>query len=260
MKRLAPVFFLLLWVGGFMWAQNSVNPHEDALQKLFENADAGEPEALYRLARLYETGFDTIQKDSLKSMALYFSAAEKGFAPAMNYIGFKIYNEKIPEQSLDSALYWIRKAAYQGDVTAAANLGYLLTEGPEIANDDSEALDWLAVAADGGMPAAQMKLVEVAERLGTPKALALLGDAYSKGRGVVYDHEKSIRYFYEAALGGNASAQFIVAELLDFFPDTLKEESAEFWYDMAALGGVTDSESAYSQLYSLPELNQSKGK
>ena len=93
------------------------------------------------------------------------------------------------------------------------------------------------------------------------EAQALMGDAYSRAQGVGYDYEKSLLYFLKAALGGNHPAQFVIGELLDIFPDVLSEpqatellrqygedindcQSSSFWYGKAAMGGVTNAESA----------------
>lgn len=82
-------------------------------------------------------------------------------------------------------------------------------------------------------------------------ALALLGDAYSRGVGVPYSHEKSTEYYLLAARAGNPSAQFIIAELLDIFPDALMyltdsedENNPVYWYVKAAEGGVTTAAEA----------------
>lgn len=270
--------------GGCIWAQEEVSSRRLALRQLVEKADSGDAKALYDLARLHESGYDSIPVDSLRSATLYFKSAEKGYAPAMNYIGFRYYTGNGFSQDLDSALYWIRKAANMGDATAAANLGYLLTESKEIAYDEGEAVKWLTLATEAGVPEAQMKLVElkrevweglpvdsvmaigeeyyfgrapiagvallvIASEKGNSKATALLGDAYSKGVGVAYDHQKSIDYFYKAANEGDPSAQFIIGELLEIFPDAIPDsQGAEYWYEKASQGGVKDSEEAYERL------------
>ena len=243
--------------------------------------NAENPQELFRQARLYETGNDSIPKDESKSMTLYLKAAAADYAPAMNYVGFRYYTGAGVKHDVDSALFWIRKAALTGDITAAANLGYLLTEGDSVTHDDTEALDWLAIAADGGVPQAQIELVGLASKMSSPKAYALLGEAYSKGMGVPYDHQKAVENYKKAADAGNPSAQFIIAELLDFFPDSLEfkeitqesgnknggneeiekeeasslTETADYWYEKAARAGVTDSESAYKALYSIPDYS-----
>ena len=79
----------------------------EALRKLRERAEAGDAKALYDLAYLYDTGYDTIPVDSALSSALYRASAEKGYAPARNYLGFRYYNgEGGLRRDIDSALFW----------------------------------------------------------------------------------------------------------------------------------------------------------
>ena len=267
----------------------------EALRKLRERAEAGDAKALYDLAYLYDTGYDTIPVDSALSSALYRASAEKGYAPARNYLGFRYYNgEGGLRRDIDSALFWIERAAESGDAKGAANLGWLLAEGKDVVRDYAHARYWLAKAAEAGLPSGQSQLADLyrqglggaadtvmAAKLyteaidgGFPEAAsqaladaddaeaqALMGDAYSRAQGVGYDYEKSLLYFLKAALGGNHPAQFVIGELLDIFPDVLSEpqatellrqygedindcQSSSFWYGKAAMGGVTNAESA----------------
>lgn len=291
MRKLLPFIWLILF-GGILLAQE-LTERRLALRQLVERAASEDAKALYDLARLHETGYDSIPVDSTRSMGLYMLSANKGYAPARNYIGFRYYTGDGVRQDLDSALYWIRLAAEEGDITAAANLGYLLTEGEGVKHQEDEAIKWLSVASEAGVNGAQIKLTELKEKewkelpadtllttgikyyvgkspiVGTrmlelaaqkqnPKAMAVLGDAYSKGLGVPYNHQKSIDYFYEAAKMGEPSAQFIIAEMLEFFPDGIpvdasgEETGADYWYEKAKEGGVTDSEKAYELLFSVP--------
>ncbi|MCH5224663.1 MAG: sel1 repeat family protein [Muribaculaceae bacterium] len=294
---LATLFCLLALT--FLWVKAEVTDHHEAIRDLARRATEGEAKALYDLAKLHDIGYDTISIDSLRSSLLYLASAKKGYPPAMNFIGFRYYNGDHVRQDIDSALYWIRAAGHAGDLTAATNLGYLLTQGEGVSHDEDEAVYWLTKASEGGVKEAQVnlielmeekwealpadsalslgtryyvgsapiigvKLIEIASRYGSPKSKALLGDAYSKGRGVVYNHQKSIEYFYAAATAGDPSAQYILAELLDIFPDALLElfydgetcyyeapilPSPHDLYEKAAEGGVVDSESAYRLLY-----------
>lgn len=323
MRRIFPFVVILLLIGGCMWAASSDSDRRMALRQLVERANDGDPKSLFDLARLHDTGYDSILQDTLRSNALYLISAEKGYAPARNFIGFRYYNGDGFNRNIDSALYWIQKAADDGDITAASNLGYLLSQGSDIPHDYQAALAWLKKAAEAGLPTAialladmkrqglgcnpdtlaavslyeqasdrgvgdaQLKLLammgfkwkslpadsalvlgmkyytgsapvagvdllEHAADADNPKALALLGDAYSRGIGVEYDHDKSIDYFFKAAQAGDPSAQFIIAELLEFFPDAIDTEPAKYWYNLAEKAGITDSESAYNLLFSLP--------
>lgn len=310
-----------------------------ALRQLEERAEAGDPKALFDLASLYDTGYDSIPIDSLRSSALYRMSAEKGYAPAQNYLGFRYFNGEAIRQDVDSALYWLAKAAGQGDIKAANNLGFLLANSEIVSRDYPQAIYWLSRAADAGLPTAGASLADLFRQgLGTepdtlkavelytkaiqgglqdaelkllsmmgrkwetlpadsaatlgkfyythgapfigvtlfenaasddnPLAYTFLGDAFSRGIGAEYNHDKSLEYFLRGALGGNHSAQFVIGELLDMFPDALtahgpveilKEtygeslppgiDTADYWYERAAEGGINDGDGAYKALF-----------
>lgn len=315
MRRSLPFIIFLTFLGGILWAQNQSSRFQEALLQLETRAKAGEPKALYELARLYETGYDSISPDSLKSEELYRHAALLGYPPAMNIIGFRYFNR----QDTDSSIYWIKRAADAGDATAFSNLGYIYTQLKKY----DEAQQWLEKAVEAGVPSAMsqlgdfkrlgftgnpdtaaaiqlydraietgdwdsqfkllammgrkwqelpgkealklglkyykgyapvagVELLEIASRDSVAQAMGLLGDAYSRGIGVEYNPAKALQYFHEAALGGNPSSQFLVAELLDFFPDEF-EESADYWREKAEAAGVTDADTAYEALFTVSE-------
>lgn len=306
---------------GIAVASDEVTRERRAVRQLVERAGEGDPKSLYHLATLHDTGYDSIPVDSAVSTALYRLSAEKGFAPAMNYLGYRYFNGDYVRQDVDSALYWMAKAAGAGDAKAASNLGYLLSHDDAVTRDYPQAVYWLTKAADTGLPVAQSLLADLLRQgLGTPKdtaraealytaaiehglqdaelkllsmkgrgweslspdsavalgrhyythrapfigvtlfenaaahdnpdALALLGDAYSRAVGVEYDHDKSVAYFLRAALLGQPSAQFVIAELLDIFPDALSDTipGAPYWYEKAAAAGISDAEAAASRL------------
>lgn len=325
-----------------------------ALRALAQTAATGDPAAIYRLAMLHDTGYDSIPVDSARSTALYRLAAMKGYPPAQNYLGFRYFKGEYVEQDLDSAMFWLRKAADAGDAGAANNLGFLYLHGECVERDDSAALRWLSKAAEAGLHAAESQLADMyrlglatapdtlkAEELyvraidggvadaelklltmksrswetltpdsavtlglrhyngrspsiattlfsvaaikGSARAMALLGDACSKGRGAPYDHDAALEYFLRGALEGDPSAAFVIAELLDIFPDALTAaplsrmlddhasrqdataagpgaglpslselQTPAYWYGKAAAAGITDADTAASRLLSSP--------
>lgn len=352
MHRLFPFLILIITVAGTLASEN-VSQQRVAVREVAEKAKSGDPKAIYDLAVIHDIGYDSIPKDSARSTALYRMAALAGYPPAQNYLGFRYFNGECVAQNIDSALFWLAKAAGNGDAKAAGNLGFLLSNSDAVTRDYPQALKWLSIAADSGIPTGEAMLADLYRQgLGTPadtakavtlynnaiekglqdaerklwammgekwmdlpadsllsiglyyythrapgiglnafekvasernpKALALLGDAYSRGVGVAYDHDKSTAYFLEAALLGDPSAQFIIAELLDIFPDALPDSlpngiscslpngipekhtdadhgyntqictdsisSARYWYDKASRQGITDAESAFSRL------------
>lgn len=305
-------------------------PHEEVV-RLAALADAGDAEALFILGTLHDSGYDTIPVDSLRSTELYRLAAEKGYAPAMNFLGYRLISGEVEAVGRDAAegLRWLQKAAEAGDMKAASNIGWLLMEGRDVERDYGKAAYWLSKAAQGGLPIAQsllgdlyrdglgvdadtlradslyreafgrglpdagykiaalnserykgltpeeaveegkyfyygyapsegVKLFYQAADAGNAEALALLGDAYTRAVGVPYDHNLSVSYFARAAAAGNPSAQFVIGELLEIFPDALSgvelpdgmtlNPDPFYWYEKAAGAGITTAEEADAAL------------
>lgn len=334
--------------------EETITPLREALRKLVEKADSGDAKALYDLAMLHDRGYDSIPVDTLRSTMLYTLSAEKGYAPARNYLGFRYYRGEGVERDVTKGLEWIEKAAMQGDPKAANNLGWLLLEGEGVVHDDAKAAFWFERAADAGLPAGQAQLADMLrigrgvpadtlradslycraieaglqdaeakllamqrerwrtlsssealalglrhythraptigvtlfEQVAAPvltgnipqdstskstsaHALALLGDAHTRALGTGYDYDLSTLYFTEAALLGDPSAQFIVGELLEIFPDALDnlpitdsilrsasptagesclEKSPVYWFERADENGITDAAQANQRL------------
>lgn len=306
MKRSRWLLPLVFCAVVFSLAAGPNRVHE-SVRELSRKASEGDGEALYQLARLHDLGYDSLPVDSARSTLLYRMAAESGSAKAMNYLGFRYFKGEFVDKDLDSALYWLGKAVEAGDPGAANNLGYLYASGMSVEQDFVKAREWFGKAADAGIHAAESQLADLyCEGLGgetdtvaalelytramtggiseaaikratilrnlsdrgDTRAMALLGDAYSRGEGVAYNHALATEYFLRSALGGNPSAAFVIAELLDIFPDALSEEpymeiirkesdgaeteevflSPQYWYDKAAASGIPDAATATHRL------------
>lgn len=187
-----------------------------------KGADAGLPVAQAQLADLYRAG-KGVERDTLKAVALYEDAIAGGLADAQN----KLLAMMMP--------FW------QKSLT------------------DSEAVSLARHYLDIGAPGVAVPLMELGAASGNPDAFALLGDAYSRASGVEYDHAKALEYYFRSAVGGNPSAQFVIGELLEVFPDALKELPSgisvsadmivpQYWYELAALKGVTTASEAAGAL------------
>lgn len=337
--RILPLMCLTVIISLVVMAAEEGSKRE-GLRNLVLRASQGDAKSLYDLAVLHDTGYDSIPVDSARSTMLYRLSAEKGYAPAQNYLGFRYYNGEYVKRDLDSALFWLAKAAGNGDIKAAGNLGYLLSHSYDVTRDYPQAVMWLNLASDAGLPTAQslladltrqglgtqidtvramnlytlaiegglqdaelkllammgrkwenlspdsalnlgryyythrapltgVTLFEISEKGGNAEAMTLLGDAYSRAIGVEYDHDKSLQYFLKGALSGNPSAQFIIGELLDLFPDAFNDSAislvlndfynstdsipeeifnAQYWYEKAASQGIDNAETAYMKL------------
>lgn len=183
---------------------------------------------------------------------------------AQDYLGFLYFNGERVRQHRDSALYWIEKSAASGFPPGISDLRYLLSDSSFLAGMEST---WEMLPADSALdkarfyyshraPVAAMRILSRKDLADHPDALALLADAYAKGEGVAYDRKKSNELFLKSAEGGNPGAQFIIAELLDIFPDMFDSRDAKdarYWYEKASEGGVHDAVSAEKAIFGVPE-------
>ncbi|MDE5876466.1 MAG: sel1 repeat family protein [Muribaculaceae bacterium] len=267
-----------------------------AIELYLRSAETGYvPAQSYAGFLLYRS---TDPADRERGLALMRAAADNGDAKAANNLGYLLAYpaDSAVAPSYREAQYWLGRAAAEGLPTAQAQLADLLKAGLGSAPDTARAEALYRVAIEGGVADAQLKLLVlkmpewkslpsdtlmtlgrrfythraptvgvelfdvVAERDSLAEAFALLGDAYSRAQGVSYDHERSLHYFLTAALRGNAAAQFVIAELLDIFPDSLEGRpelpadapealhTADYWYDLAAHAGITDASAASRSL------------
>lgn len=218
------------------------------LAALQRRAESGDPEALYRLALVYERGFDTIPEDSARSIALLHAAADRDFAPAQNYLGFLFGKGDLLPQNNDSAIYWIKRAADVGDPKAANNLAFLLlndnhsdscavcsssadtirTSCPVRASRDSLAVTYLIRAAETGLPT----------------ALTTLGTLFARGRGVSPDTIQATKLFEAAISRGFHDAELHLLNLRGPYWSTLapasKLELADHYFELGSPLIATD--------------------
>lgn len=168
----------------------------DAMRLLEERVDSGDPEAFYRMALVYENGFDSIPRDSAKFITLLTESADRGWLPAQNYLGYLLIKGGHGQEGLR----WLERAAITGDAKAQSNLGFLLLDDSEasrnlhsgIVADNEKAAFWLERAAAGGVATAS----------------SMLGDLYRDGRGVAQDSTQAAACYYAAIDAGLADAAY----------------------------------------------------
>ncbi|HEY2865069.1 MAG TPA: tetratricopeptide repeat protein [Casimicrobiaceae bacterium] len=123
-------------------------------------AQRGDPEAQYRIGRMYEFG-NGYPQDKAQGIAWIRKAAAQGHADAEQELGVIYATGDGVKQDNVQAVAWFRKAAEQGDATAQYNLGLLYAKGQGIARDYGQAFDWWRKSAIQGNADAQFKLAVV---------------------------------------------------------------------------------------------------
>ncbi|HZU88019.1 MAG TPA: hypothetical protein VE993_02065, partial [Stellaceae bacterium] len=122
---------------------------DKAVRLLRALAEAGDAEAQYRLAELYETGTGVVQ--SFADATHWFrAAAEQGSVPAQARLGEIYLNGRAAPTSIGPGL----REERDGSDSALLRL---FPNGVAIAQDFAAAARWNAAAAAAGHPAAQAR-------------------------------------------------------------------------------------------------------
>lgn len=261
---------------------------------LIKAATLGNPSAQNYLGFKYYRG-DRFPKDPHLALQWIQKAADAGDPKSFNNLGWLLMEGEGVEHDYKKASYWLSRAADAHLPVAMSQLADLYREGKGVEKDTLRAETLYLDAVKGGLPDAQFKLLSmnrdrylllspveaialghemhsagavvpavylfgVAAEAGDADGYALLGDAYSRGEGVGYDYKLSLEYLWRGAIGGNPSAQFIIGELLEMFPDAWQElpeeirpegekRNGKYWLEQAATQGVDNASEAARRLH-----------
>ncbi len=120
-------------------------------------AVAGDREALFILARLYERG-EGVEQDRTQARKYYRLASDKGHRRAGERLA-QLEEQDEQGSAQDSVvLDWYLPAARDGDTDAMFNLGFMYETGWGVQEDEAQAIDWYRRAADIGNDIAQLRL------------------------------------------------------------------------------------------------------
>ncbi len=190
------------------------------LSELFENGDIGKKDikvanaylersaglghmpALNKLAYMYRSGHN-IEQDPEKAIEVYAKIYELSDEKTKKEVALLIIglysSGKEVEKNDGKALEWLKKIAVDlKDVTAQLRLGYAYRDGNMTYKDAKESIKWFEMASENGSAEGEMNI----------------GYFYYSGLlGVNVDGSKAKEYFYNAALKGNASAAYYLAQM-----------------------------------------------
>jgi uncharacterized protein len=147
-------------------------------QALFSEAESGNAEAQYWIARVYDTG-RLLEQDKVKASLWYQKSADQGYAPAKYAVCLTHANQnpfesercmwRAAENGVPEAQFWLGVAFDQ-------HLWFGIT-------DKQEALKWFKEAAERGNPDAQVEL----------------GSHYKDGDGVEQNYVLAAEWYRKAA-------------------------------------------------------------
>lgn len=160
---------------------------EFALKELKPLAEAGDANAQYMMAAIYDRGTG-IATGSDEQQALYWyrQAAAKDQAQAQYQLGLKYGQGRGVAKDSRQEIFWYRKAAEQGNADAQYNLSVMLGNGQGAPQDLRQSAFWCRQAAEQGhVPAIYNLGLMYREGKGVPlndvNAYLLLNLAAGKG-------------------------------------------------------------------------------
>lgn len=264
-----------------------------SLSLLRRSADAGYAPALNYMGFLFQKG-GILPADPDSARYYIRKAADRGDNLAAHNFAYLLLNEDDDASNDSLAVEYLRKAAQAGMPQSQTLLADLYAGGKVLAADRNAAIRLYEDAIARGFHDAELRLlnmmgpewqklnaaealseakrywimgaptiaVELLHQIGpyepeTAQAYALLGHAYSRGQGAPYDHRRANEYFARAAIMGNPSAQFILSETLEIFPDALQDllpdlpdsMTPESLRQSAAKAGILSPEQASAALF-----------
>jgi TPR repeat protein len=134
----------------------SIDPAR-AVQLLRSASDRGDPEAMFQLARILETGLG-VSKNPSEAEQLMRKAAEAGYVDAQMMLGLwqlRAYSAGLAA-SPDSALEWLRRASERGqdDATFALGVFYMISKPTLGYSDPKRGAELLRLCAQRSLSAA----------------------------------------------------------------------------------------------------------
>ena len=131
---------------------------QSAFDKTLPSAEAGDAQAQFDLARMYETG-DGVNKDLQKAVTWYLKAAQQGLSEARFYLGWMYANGiGVRQNYFTAAKYYRMAATFDNHTEAQFRMGELHFNGRGTEHDYGKAIQYYTLAASKGHAAAQYLL------------------------------------------------------------------------------------------------------
>jgi len=165
----------------------------DSLKKL---ATDGNVEAQFELAQRLRRG-ELGLANPVAAFAWYEAAANKGYPPAITFLGYCYANGVGVHPDSKLAARHFRQAADAGYPFAMGMVGQCYENGEGVRQDQAEAVRWYQRAAEMGEPSCQ----------------AQLGECYEFGKGLEPDREQALFWYRQALAQGFDAVQEAIDRL-----------------------------------------------
>jgi len=171
------------------------------------------------------------KKDYALALTLLTPIAEEGNVRAQAILGDIYLWNSIPrgssaESKYANALKWLTVASENGVPDSQLNLGIMYKNGDGVKQDTSKAIYWMERSAEQGFIPAQQ----------------LLGFAYRYGSWISTDYKKAFKWFSRAANQGDAKSQYDLGLLYFNGLGVTKNYILAFmWFDLASASNAEAS-------------------
>ncbi len=197
-------------------------------QDLLKISEQGDPEVWNAIGELIQLGHHGQKNDTEDAIRWFRRAAEVGHVKAKASLEEALEQPFV--QAFNRPLYWLHKAADQGDLNAMIYLGFTYrANGTEYANYP-EAEKWFMQAAEAGHS----------------NGMILLARLYCQNMDML---GKALPWFHRAAEAGRTDSHLWMAEIYDM-PDFEGYDPAEAmkWYQLVAAGSSSSNYRAMIEL------------
>ena len=205
---------------------------EEKAFRLYQDAykEENSPMAAAEIGRCFEEGIGT-ESDIKTATSWYLKAAKKN-AFAM----WRLYNIYIEKGEIDRAVFWLRRSAAKGSVSAMVELAKIYEDGKLVPKSDFMAMQWYHKASDEGNEFAKSRFEE----------LIRYDPEDSDG---INEYERMARIAGEGSDNMNIlSIGHSLSEGIEMPMDLTK---ARIWYDIASQLGVYGAKDGIKKIDSM---------
>jgi len=246
MHRVVITALLLLLSGTFAVRAGQTEADRQAVARIKESAEKGDPHAQLELGMIYASGA-RVYRDLAKAAKWHRKAADQGYAPAQYQVGLDYAHGEGVKMNQAEAAKWFRSAAEQGLIEAQYEIGLCHLTGRGLPESGTAAVEWFRKAAGQGSVEAEfqvgncyfqgtgvprnieegIKWIRSAAEEGLPAAQARLGACYQKGEAVAKDYVQAYKWFALAAAQDDQHALDIKVSLATIESNLTKDQVAE---------------------------------
>ncbi len=142
--------------------------NEERFRKELASAGNGDKESQYKLGVMYTEGIGT-NIDLAKAAEAFEQSADQGHVKAEYKLGLAYYEGTGVNPDSNTAYRWFKKAADKGYAAAQYYLGKMYASGNGVKRDYAMSLEWYTRAVDGGFTQARSEMIDISEKMKTPK-------------------------------------------------------------------------------------------